>query len=127
MMRHEPLRAAARIRLNQLISERTSLLQSDDAARRAASLGLSGASRYAVLRSAGLDEAAILAAEPTALNPEVIAERRRARIAEITPQIEKLKAFGASGTFDTVLLADFPEFIDLIAARDGQEGVKVCL
>lgn len=117
MRRHEPLRAAVSKRLSQLVSERDYLVQADDSARRAAAIGISGSSRFAILRSAGLTDEQIAATEPTATNPEVLAECRRIRIAEIGPQIEKLCAFGASPTFDAAPLAGLG-FEDLISARD---------
>jgi len=123
--RHKPLRDAVSKLLNDLVAERDRLIKADEAAARAAAMGLP--TRYSTLISAGLSPAQIQATEPNALAPEVLIHRRRARLAEVVPQISKLQAFGASATFDAALLSDFPEFAGLIAARDGNDGVKACL
>lgn len=124
LARHKPLRDAVSKLLNDLVADRDRLIEAEDAATRAAALGLR--TRYSTLISAGLTPAQIEATEPDALAPEVLIHRRRARLAEIEPQISKLQAFGASATFDAALLTDFPEFAGLIAARDGNDGVKAC-
>lgn len=120
MLRHEPLRVAVSQRLTNLTAERDHLIAADDAAHRANALGISGASRYAVLRSAGLSDSQIEATEPTALSPEILTERRRARLAKIGPEISALRAFSASPDFDAGLLAGLG-FDALIMARDGAE------
>lgn len=117
LKRHEPLRAAVRSRLTELASERDRLGQ--EAARRHDLNG--GGSRYTALRQAGLSDSQIKAAEPTALSPQVLAERRQARLAEITPIIEKLQAFCASLDFDAAHLEGLPEFYALMAVRDGEK------
>lgn len=120
MLRHKPLRVAVSQRHTNLTAERDHLIAANDAARRADTLGISGASRYAVLRSAGLSDSQIEATEPTALSPEILTERRRARLAEIAPEISALQAFSASPDFDAGLLAGLG-FDALIMAREGAE------
>ncbi|MDM0018378.1 hypothetical protein [Variovorax saccharolyticus] len=123
MARHGPLRAAVGKHLTQLTAERDHLSRENDAAAIAASIGVPGASRYAVLRSAGLSDEQIAATEPTAVNPEIMADRRRARIAAIAPQIEKLKAFGEAPNFDAApIIGIDPALDDLIAARASQKA-----
>lgn len=118
MARYEPLRSAVRERLTLLISERDRLIREDEAAGRAASMGLP--SRYAVLRNAGMSEAQIGVTEPMAISPEILARQRQERIAELNPQISALKAFGASPRFDTALL-DGLGFDDVIATLGNAE------
>lgn len=116
--RHRPLRTAVTGRLSELIAERDCLAR--EAARR---YDLSGSgSRYATLSQAGLSDAQIKATEPGALSPQILADRREARIAEITPIIERLQAFGDSIDFDAVHLVGLHEFDALVAARDGEKA-----
>lgn len=118
MLRHAPLRNAVGHQLTKLAAERDCLIAENDVARRVLTADLYGASRYAVLRGAGLSDAQIEATEPSALNPDILTERRRARLAEIAPQISALQAFSASPDFNAELLDGFG-FEALITARDG--------
>lgn len=117
MLRHWPLRHAVGQQLTKLVAERDRLIVEDDAARRVPTADMYGSSRYAVLRGAGLSNAQIEATEPSALNPDILTERRRARLAEIAPQIAALQAFSASPDFNAELLAGLG-FEALITARD---------
>lgn len=59
MLKHQSLRAAVSKHLDKSIAERTSLLQAEDAERRANRIGLTGSSRYVELRKAGLTDSQI--------------------------------------------------------------------
>lgn len=117
--RHRPLRTAVTARLSELAAERDRLVH--EAARRHDLNG--GGSRYATLSQAGLSDAQIEVTEPAALSPQILAERRQVRLAEITPIIEKLQAFGSSPDFNASHLDGLPEFDALVAARDGGKAV----
>jgi hypothetical protein len=119
MERHAPLRNAVSARLTALTNERERLVQADDSARRAHRLGLV-ASRFAELRRAGLNDSQIAEVLPGSASPEVAAAHRQARIIELAGQIERLRAFAASPTFDAAPLAGLG-FDDLIAARRAAE------
>lgn len=117
MARHKPLRDAVSKLFNQLVMERDHLIREDESAARAASMGLP--TRYSTLIRAGLSPAQIEATEPTALAPEILIKRRRARLADIAPQIQKLRAFATSTTFDASAIAGIDPAIDAaISARD---------
>ncbi|WP_213957123.1 hypothetical protein [Variovorax sp. dw_954] len=119
MARHQPLRDAVGKLLSQLVAERERLIKDDESAARAAAMGLP--TRFSILRNLGMSEAQVAATEPTALSPEALTQRRRARIAEIAPHIEKLRAFSVSPTFDPAPLAGLG-FDELIAAREGDKA-----
>ncbi len=124
MARHEPLLAAARGLLNQLVAERDCLIREDESAARAAAMGLP--TRYSILISAGLTPAQIEATEPAALSPEVLIQTRRARLADVVPQIQKLRDFATSTTFDASAIAGIDPAVDAaIVARDGALPVEV--
>lgn len=117
MARHVPLKTVVGKRLDEFVTERASLLQADDAERRANRIGLTGSSRFAELRKAGLTDSQIAEVLPGAASPETVVAHRNERIAELSRQIEKLRAFGASTTFDAAPLAGLG-FEDLISARN---------
>lgn len=118
LARHEPLRAVVSRHLTTLSAERHYLIDADESERRAASIGLP--TRYRELRNAGLTEGQIALSEPDTLNPDVAAQRRRERLAEIAPQIEALHAFGRAPLFDAAIVANIHSEIDAaIVERDG--------
>lgn len=116
--RHAPLRRSASARLDALANERKALLVAIESEQRAVSLGLTGSTRYAQLRAAGLDDAAISKVEPEAMSIDAKINGHRARIREIDPQLAALRSYLASPILDADHLAGLEGFNELIAARD---------
>ena len=117
-MRHEPLRSACSKLHSTLTMELGRHVDADVSAARAAAIGLP--TRYSILRNAGVPEPLIAALEPTAMAPEVLAERRRGRIAEIKAAVSRLEAFQSDPMFNAAPIVGLDPAIDsLIAARDG--------
>ncbi|MGJ7552636.1 hypothetical protein ACSFBI_01455 [Variovorax sp. RB3P1] len=122
MVAMAPLKCEVSKRLTALVAERDHILNVADAEKRATTLGLPGSSRFAVLQGAGLSDAQIAAIEPAAVSPDLLAERRRLRIAEIDRQTSLLRQFSADPLHDAAPLAGLG-FDGLIAARNAAEQV----
>lgn len=125
MARHSPLKAVVSKRLNEFVTERASLLQADDAERRANQMGLTGSSRYGELRKVGLSDSEIAQILPGASTPETVVADRNERVAELGRQIENLLSFSNSATFDASPIVGIDPAIDAaILARDGALPVE---
>jgi hypothetical protein len=118
LARHTPLRLAVSARVTALVAERDRIVINLDAMRRAPGHG----GRFAELRRAGLTDEQITAIEPSAANPEGLAQSRRERIEEINKLVARLGEFSASPTFEAAHLTGLVEFAGLVAERDGVQA-----
>lgn len=119
--RHRPLLLAVSQRANSLTGELEQINRAADAEKRAHDLPGGAPSRYRTLKAAGLTDAEIAAIEPTAKSPELVAESRAARVAEINALLPLLKRFSDDPLHDAAPLAGIPEFSELVADRDAHE------